>query len=80
MFHDYDHYMVGMHGFWWLFWVLLIILVLFGRWGWGRSEGPQGRNRETPHEILRRRLANGDIQPEEYEQRKALLESDTMPK
>jgi putative membrane protein len=78
MFQDYGYYMVGMLAFWWLFWLLLIILVLFG--GWGRSKRRQGRGRETPYEILRRRLANGEIKPEEYEQRKALLDQDSMPK
>ena len=32
--------------------------------------------RETPHEVLRRRLANGEITPQEYEGRKALLDRD----
>ena len=33
--------------------------------------------RETPHEVLRRRLAAGEITTDEYEQRKALLGRDT---
>lgn len=33
--------------------------------------------RSAPHEVLKRRLANGDISAEEYEQRKALLDCDT---
>lgn len=78
MFQDYSYNMVGMHTFWWIFWIVLIMVILFS--GWGRSEGRQGRNRETPHEILRRRLANGEIHPEEYEQRKALLDHETVPK
>ena len=33
MFHD-GSYMVGMHGFWWLFWLLMIgILLFYGRVG-----------------------------------------------
>lgn len=78
MFQDYGYYMVGMHAFWWVFWVILIMVILYG--GWGRPERPQDRQRETPHEVLRRRLANGEIKPEEYEQRKALLDHDTAPK
>jgi uncharacterized membrane protein len=35
------------------------------------------RPRETPHEVLRRRLASGEIAPMEYEERKALLDRDT---
>ena len=78
MFQDYGYYMVGMHAFWWFFWVILILVILFG--GWGRSERRLDRRRETPHEVLRRRLANGEIKPEEYEQHKILLDQDNVPK
>ena len=53
-------------------WVLLIVgavwlvAVLLRR-----DAGP----RETPHQILQRRLAAGEITPQEYEQRKALLDA-----
>ena len=78
MFQDYGYYMVGMHAFWWIFWIILIVSLLCS--GRGRSERSNDRARETPHEVLRRRLANGEIKPEEYEQRKALLDQDTVPK
>ena len=78
MFQDYGYYMVGMHAFWWVFWVILVMVILFG--GWGSPDRRQDRQRETPHEVLRRRLANGDIKPEEYEQRKALLDHGTASK
>ena len=78
MFQGYGYYMVGMHAFWWIFWIILIVLILFG--GRGRSERRHDRGRETPHEVLRRRLANGEIKSEEYEQSKALLDQDTVPK
>ena len=79
MFQDYGYYMVGMHAFWWVFWLILVMVILFGG-GWGRSGRRQDRRRETPHEVLRRRLANGEIKPEEYEQRKAVLDQDTVSK
>ncbi|MDO8264418.1 SHOCT domain-containing protein [Polaromonas naphthalenivorans] len=78
MFQDYGYYMVGMHAFWWIFWIILVVSILFS--GRGRSERRHDRGRETPHEVLRRRLANGEIKPEEYEQHKALLDQDTVPK
>ena len=78
MFQDYGYYMVGMHAFWWVFWIILVMAILFG--GWGSSERRQNRRRETPHEVLRRRLANGEIKPEEYEQHKALLDQDAVSK
>lgn len=74
MFHDYG-YMVGMHAFWWFFWVAVVIAVVF--WGRGDTWVRRDRPRETPHELLRRRLANGEISAEEYEKRKVILDRDT---
>ena len=73
MFDGYG-YMVGMHTFWWAFWVVMVIVVVL----WARADAPARRDRprETPHEVLRRRLANGEVSPEEYEKRKAVLDRD----
>lgn len=73
MFHEYG-YMVGMHTFWWAFWVVMVIAVVL--WARADSPGRRDRPRETPHEVLRRRLANGEVSPEEYENRKAILDRD----
>ena len=73
MFHDYG-YMVGMHAFWWLLGIALVIALVF--WGLGGSTAGRVRLRETPSEMLRRRLANGEISTEEYEKRKAVLDRD----
>lgn len=67
-----DNYMVGMHGLWWLFWLIAIGVVLF--FVLGRAGQRNERARETPEELLRRRLAGGQITPEEFEKRKALLD------
>ena len=74
MFHDPGYYMVGMHAVWWIFWISVLVVVLFGlRGSWGvRGEGRS----EPPRDLLRRRLASGDITPDEYEQRMALLNRD----
>ena len=70
----YYGHMGGLHIFWWGFWVLLIVAALF----WWR--GPRGerrmRSRETPRDILQRRLAQGEISVEDYEARKAVLDRD----
>ena len=68
-------YMGGMHGLWWIFWIVLIGALVYSIWSPSskRRRGPK----ETPHEALRRRLANGEIDAQEYEQRKALLDRDT---
>jgi putative membrane protein len=69
-------YMIGMHLWWWLVWVIVIvaIVMLLLRGGGGLRAD---RSRETPHETLRRRLANGELTPQEYEARKALLDRDS---
>ena len=68
-------YMMGMHALWWFFWIAVVIALVF--WGRGGSPMRRGRGRETPHEVLRRRLANGEISTEEYEKRKGILDQDT---
>jgi putative membrane protein len=81
--YDGGHYMMGgMHALWWLFWLVLIGVVVFG--GWGRSGGRWNRSHDdsgdTPHELLSRRLADGVITAAEYEERKALLVRDAGPR
>lgn len=70
---SYD-YMMGMHALWWVFWIAVVIALVF--WGWGGAPIRRDRPRETPHEVLRRRLANGEISTEEYEKRKVILDQD----
>ncbi len=33
MFHDGGYYMGGMHGLWWLFWIVLIGALVYAAWG-----------------------------------------------
>ena len=73
MFHD-GGYMVGMHAWWWLFWVILIgVLFVALRGGSARR---QSAGHESPRAVLQRRLAAGAITPQQYEERKALLDRD----
>jgi putative membrane protein len=73
-FYETSYDMAGMHGLWWIFWVVLVAVLVFALCA--RPEGRRQHPHETPREILRRRLANGDITPEQYEERKSLLERD----
>ncbi len=61
----------GMHVFWWLFWVVLI-LAFFSL----LTPVPRHKARETPLQILQRRYAAGEISTQEYEERKQRLERD----
>ena len=71
---DNTGYMVGMHGFWWMFWLLLVGGLMF--FGWGNPSVRASAPRESPHEVLRRRLAKGELTPAQYEEHKALLDRD----
>ena len=64
----------GMHLFWWLFWVVLMV-ALFSL----ATPVPRRRMRlyEHPLSVLQRRYAAGEIATEEYEERKARLEKDS---
>ena len=74
MFYDGAYSMAGMHGLWWFFWLALIGALVF--YGWGSPSEKRRHLRETPLDVLKRRLASGEIAPEQYEQRKALLDRD----
>lgn len=74
MFYDGGFYMIGMHALWWIFWLGLLGALVF--YLWRRPNAPLHRPRESAHDVLRRRLASGDITPQQYEERKALLDRD----
>lgn len=61
----------GMHVFWWLFWILLILAFFLLL-----TPVPRHKARETPLQILQRRYAAGELSTQEYEERKARLERD----
>ena len=74
---DFHHGDAGIG--WWIvmmlgmavFWGAIVALIV-----WAVRGGLSGR-RDTPHEILRQRLAEGSISVEEYEQRRAALRRST---
>ncbi len=75
MYFDHGYYMGGMHAFWWIFWLILVVAMVYT--GWSPQQRADRHERESPRELLQRRLARGDITPEAYEQAKALLDRDT---
>ena len=81
MTYDGGYMMGGMHGLWWLFWLILLGVFVFAGWGrsGGRRNGSRETPRDTPHELLHRRLAGGEITPAEDEERKSLLDRDAGP-
>ena len=73
MFYD-GGYMGDMHSWWWFFWVLVVGAVVF--YSWQRPRVHRARQGAAAHEVLRERLASGQITPEQYEERKSLLDRD----
>jgi putative membrane protein len=65
----------GMHAFWWLFWVVLIVVFFAVILPGARTTRPPSH---TPLERLQERYANGEISTEEYEERKRTLERDAV--
>ena len=76
MFYDGGWFMGGMHFLWWIFWVAIVVGFAWALWGRPGDARGGTAARETPLELLRRRLASGECTPEEYEKRKAMLERD----
>ena len=64
-----DHWMFG--GFMWLFWVAVIIgLVFLVKWIVQQGKPSEPKTNEDPLEILKKRYAKGEINQEEFEQKK----------
>lgn len=68
---------LGMHAFWWLFWAALLIWAY--RWAMSALKRQDSRQGEPPLEMLQRRYAAGELSTQEYEERKARLETSTAP-
>lgn len=58
----------GMHLFWWIFWIVMIVLLFSST-----TPVPKSRARTGPMEVLQRRFAAGEIGKEDYEERRAIL-------
>lgn len=85
MFYEGGYFMGGMHWIWWLFCLALIGAVVYYVWGRPSVQrgGPgdqRGGPREAPYEVLKQRLASGEVSADEYEQRKLLLDRDAGTK
>jgi putative membrane protein len=68
----YEHHYWGMHFLWWLFWLILILWLFSTQ----RKNIGQQTKGESPLEILKKRLAKGEITKDEYEAIKNTLDKD----
>ena len=68
----YGWSMMG-HGTMFIFWILVIVLIVLAiRWVMDRDG--KGSNESAALDILKVRLARGEIEPAEYEERRGMLE------
>jgi putative membrane protein len=65
----YDHHFIGMHWIWWLIVVGILLLVVFNIIPYR----PKTELEENAMEILKKRFARGEIEREEFEERKKIL-------
>lgn len=61
------------------FWIILVAIAIAAVWYFNENHGSSpflNPKKEDPLDILKRRFASGEIDEEEYEERKAVLEED----
>lgn len=67
----YGNYYGGMNLIWWFMWIVLLFWIFVTPF---RIPGQRHRP-DTPFDVLRMRLAAGQITPEQYQAHRQLLES-----
>lgn len=73
-------HMMGLHWGWWGFWIVVLMLLLWGvgrGLGRGGSQGGETTSGASAEETLRRRFAKGEIDEEEYRRRLEALRDRT---
>ncbi len=65
----FDHHFIGMHWIWWIIVVGIILLVLFNVIPYR----PKAKLEDDALDILKKRFAQGEIEREEFEERKKIL-------
>ncbi len=65
----YDHHLIGMHSLWWVILIIIILLIAFNIIPFQ----PKNNLKEDAMDILKIRFAKGEIEREEFEERKKIL-------
>lgn len=74
MWHVYEgHHFWGMHWIWWILWVILLFWIFATPW----DVPGQRKKKDSPLDILKKRYAEGEINTEEFEERKKVLAQET---
>lgn len=75
-FHHQDGMWMGWHWAWWLFWLVVLGVVVWGLTRVARGAASPTRGRKglaEAEQVLRERFARGEISREEYEERLVVL-------
>ena len=65
----YDHHFIGMHWLWWVISIVIILLITFNVIPFR----PKNDLKEDAIDILKIRFAKGEIEREEFEERKKII-------
>ena len=68
--HYYNYHFWGMHFIWWIIWIIFLIWIFATPW----NIPGQRTKKDTPLDILKKRFARGEINKEEYEEKKKTLQ------
>ncbi len=71
MFYEGYHFW-GMHLIWWILWIMLLTWIFATPW----DIPGQKTRKESPLDVLKNLLAKGEIDLQEYEKRKQVIEND----
>lgn len=69
--HMYDGHYWGMHWMWWILWLIFIFWIFATPW----DIPGQRKKKDSPLDVLKKRYASGEINTQEYEERKKMLEN-----
>ncbi|MBI4538743.1 MAG: SHOCT domain-containing protein [Gemmatimonadetes bacterium] len=75
-------YALGMHWGWWIFWIAAVLIVGWAFWRLRAEQREQRRDamrKEAAEEILRQRLARGEIDEEQFAARLRALRESHVP-
>ena len=68
----YNNYYWGMHFFWWILWILMLAWIFVVPY----DIPYQRRRKDSPLDILQKRFAAGEIDANEYSQKRKIIEND----
>lgn len=71
----HNHYW-GMHFFWWIFWIFMIVIFISSSFSSGREDTQTKNGAPSALDVLQKKYAAGELTTEEYRERKKVLEEE----